>query len=265
MDKGFCKLIGLNEQAIQVCESYSFSQGELLRLYEDLKKDRQLFLQRENEHENPQARLLAMYVNFAFLAKKQYESSLIPMQIFYETFADIALWENEYFNQAGSHGIAETEWLAHHLLMELFRIGSLQFEITQKLPANLPESAKKFKALQVHIPKGADLSSDAVEQSFKMALQFFKTEAVLFLCSSWLLSPELNGLLPQGSRILQFASNFKILSTDSESCQAQERIFGKVCDNPADYPAQTSLQTAAKKHLLSGGKIPSAQGYFIKN
>lgn len=263
MDFGFCSSIGLSAQAAKICESFSFSSQEINSLYADLLNNKDEFLLKANAEKSPRERLLALYVNFALLAKTEYEKRLIPLQIFYDTFADIALWEQEYYSANGSHGIDETSWLANHICLKVFRLGALQFAPAEKLPANLPSCAKGLAAFYVHIPKGANLSQEEVLRSIIMAFDFFKADTAVFLCHSWLLSPVLKQLLPKGSKIIQFASKFNILSTDEDDRQAEERIFGKLCSSPENYLAITSLQIAAKEHLLTGKKIPVAEGYFV--
>ena len=77
----------------------------------------------------------------------------------------------------------------------------------------------------------------------------------MYVCDSWLLEPELRTLLKEGSNILEFQKWFEIVSIDKNCRQAEERIFRKVQDNPADYSEETSLQKAAKRYLMDGGQL----------
>ena len=116
--------------------------------------------------------------------------------------------------------------------------------------------------LNVHIPKGADLDTGAVRQSYVRALDFWGCGSAVLLCESWLLSPQLGELLPQKSRIRSFAKEFSVIAVEESSRQAEERIFGAVKADPRDYPENgTSLQLAARRHLITGGSLPAGFGW----
>lgn len=114
--------------------------------------------------------------------------------------------------------------------------------------------------LNVHIPKGADLSRRS--ESYRHALAFFGVDEAVATCHSWLLSPALKPLLSPASRILAFQSEYTIACLDEKSRQAEERIFGKLQADPALYPATTSLQHHAREALLSGKTLPAACGWL---
>ncbi|MEG2404647.1 MAG: amidohydrolase, partial [Oscillospiraceae bacterium] len=78
-----------------------------------------------------------------------------------------------------------------------------------------------------------------------------------------ILSPAIFNLLSPNSRILSFASCFNVIETDERDRQAEERIFGKVLDNPSQYPCDTSLQAAAREYLMNKNLIPSGIGWQI--
>lgn len=187
----------------------------------------------------------------------------ISSQIYLDTFADIALWAHEYFIATGTPGIGEVLWLMKHLRMEIFRLGSLQFELSSASPAVLPPQADGFTVLNVHIPKGADLSPAAVSSSYQAALQFWQLDCAVIMCHSWLLSPALPQLLPPSSRILSFSRQFSFLEADENDRQAEERIFGGIKANPQQYQENTSLQNAAKAYLLTGKSIPLGAGWQL--
>lgn len=51
----------------------------------------------------------------------------IPEQVTRDTLYDIALWSRHYHSVHGQRGLDELEWLQHHFLGKLFRLGRLEF------------------------------------------------------------------------------------------------------------------------------------------
>lgn len=259
----FCLALGLSEDAAQVCRANSFSQEKVREAYRLLSASPACFFH-TLEGESPQ-RILALYVQFAQLLRPVFPLWGICQGIYLDTFGDIGLWEREYFARYGEHGLDEYPWLSHHVRMELFRLGSLQFQ-TQSGALEPVWQAVPLRpgdlTLHVHIPKGADLSPEAVESSFQSALDFWNRDEAVLLCDSWLLGPELQALLPPASRIRSFASGFTLTGTDASSRQGEERIFGDALADPRSYPsAGTSLQRAARAHLMAGGRLSAGFGW----
>ena len=216
------------------------------------------------EKEDPHLFYLSAYLRLAYRQHDKYVSRGIPDDIFLATFQDIILWADEYREKNGRAGLDRINWLRRHIELRLFRLGELQFEIP-RLPLpdiwdgiDLPSAVPRF----VHIPEGTDLSK--AEDSFRAALDFFHEDSILFLIHSWLLSPEVTGLLPQGSRIRSFSSLFTLCGTEDDR-QAEERIFGSVSDDVSSYPQRTSLAKAARAWLMEGGKLLSGYGYLVRS
>lgn len=104
--------------------------------------------------------------------------------------------------------------------------------------------------INVHVPKGADLSPDRVDEALHQAVDFFSTvfpehQARTFLCYSWLLYPGLRELLPEGSRIAHFAARFQIIGQRQDASEAIRRIYGRRWPKKGEYPQNTRLQRAA--------------------
>ncbi len=108
---------------------------------------------------------LRIYLMLACEAYPMYRERGISDRIYFDTMHDIAIWERECMRKYGVHGLEEVEWIARHLRLDLFCLGSLQFE-----PILLQEESL---ALNVHIQAGADLSREACMDSFRQALEFF--------------------------------------------------------------------------------------------
>lgn len=251
--------IGLSEEAIAQTIRRMPTEREIRDQYALLLSDEDRFFRENDAFPDAAKRYLALYCAFLPLCRESYLARGISETVFIDTFRDIARWEREHFAWTGEHGLSEQEWLCSHLQLRLFALGELQFEPLEHPDMPLPAGLQGLPTFNVHIPKGADL--DKRQGSYDRALSFFGVNRAAAVCSSWLLSPVLAELLPPQSRIREFQREFHVVQIDEMSRQAEERIFGRVSEDPVLYPEQTSLQKAAKARLLRGEKIPSACGY----
>ena len=149
-------------------------------------------------------------------------------------------------------------WTWLHLSRTLFRVGALEYEL------QYPEGA-----VSLHIPSDADLSPESVEESLSRARAFIGRFFPEFagkpmVCESWLLSPALGALLPEGSRILAFQRRFSIERVEENAMDCLEWLFSAQEDTPLmELREDTSLQRSVKKLLLAGGRIGTAWGVLI--
>lgn len=212
----------------------------------------------EKERGLPQ---LARALQLALRTKEKYASLGIPEDVFYDSFQDIAIWTRTYYERAGDQGLGEWGWIQMSLNLKVFRLGRLQFEpnsLEKEIRVGERVYPEGTPVLHVHIPAEAPLDQRSVEDSLCRAIPFFrqyfgKTYDLLH-CHSWLLAPALKELLPENSRILQFQSLFQVYATEDER-QAEERVFGVLCDDPVAYPEDTSLQRRMKAYLAMGNTI----------
>ena len=92
---------------------------------------------------------------------------------------DIKIWINDCRDNLHSVGLNELNWIMHHMNMNIFKIGRLQY---QKMFYYMPNSYKKNgneikfgdKIWNVHICRGEKLNFEACEKSFIMAQEFIK-------------------------------------------------------------------------------------------
>lgn len=261
----FCEKIGLSADAISACTNYKMQDEDYVYFKNLLSVNKEQFVDEIGKLEDAPIFYLAFCVRAAQELLPVYAEKNISETVFYETFADLARWETAHYEKSDTHGISECEWLTNHLTCGIFHLGTIQFQ-PNEIPDEIKEnqSLKNMPCFNLHIPKGADLSPDAIDNSIKKALDFFKCNNAVMLCGSWLLSPALHNFLDENSKILAYNNRFTIYSFDeSEDFQAEERIFDKIDGDYANYPETTSLQKKAKQWLLSGNKIPFANGYFV--
>lgn len=244
----FLDQLNLNDKAKDVILSYSFSHDAAAMAYEAIIKD---------EAFADAKRALASVASAAYeITLPEYRKRGISDDIAIATLSDIARWEEEYERtHEGQPGLSEIRWLKYHLQLQLFALGSLQYQL-------LPEEDGIF-TLNLHIPKDSDISLSSVRSSFEKARRFFRKDKMKIKCFSWLLSDELSSLLDDSSRIKAFSSLFTKVSSDYGRRQAEERIFGHLEDDPENYEAETSLAAKAREYLMKGGKLPITSGFLI--
>lgn len=116
----------------------------------------------------------------------------------------------------------------------------------------------------VHIPRGADLSplgfQSALDENNKTILNVFpafqQQDMIPYSCSSWLLSPDLQDLLPPTSNIIQFQNRFEIIDTEDGLDDFLRFVFDTTDKTPlTELPEKTSLQRALKKRLLKNKTV----------
>jgi len=162
----------------------------------------------------------------------------------------------DHHRHYGTYAFVWGWWFPRQLSFQEFRIGTLEYELIH---------TDRGPSISIHIPGDATLTSDSLRQSYRDARATIARIAPSFaqvdmVCDSWMLSPVLRELLPQGSNILAFQASFDITKVNPESPHATRWIFGRD-DQPLDSLSErTSLQRATKALLLRGGNVGSAVG-----
>lgn len=153
-------------------------------------------------------------------ARAEYAERGIPECILADTLRDLPRWIDNLCARSGGRfrGFSEVHWLRETVVLRLFQLGRLQFQIRTlgEGVAELAGAAAGEPSIGIHIPKGEPLDTARCRQSLAMAPNFFAkyfpdkpvAEARFFECSSWLLCPALSRALPETSRIRAFAALF---------------------------------------------------------
>ena len=253
----FLNGIHLMPEAIDKLENLRITREQYEEVRNCFYADRKEFYRRICQKEEAHILFLYYFCRFACETYERYVARGIEDSVYWDTFYDITLWCENCYRDYGEYGIAEYDWLYRHIEMSLFRFGRLQFEKTFAEPGW--DVAQGREVISIHIPQGENLDRKACLESVRRGRQFWGTEYT-YLCDSWVLEPELQKILKEGSNILQFQKLFDIMSVDKTCRQAEERIFIRLQENPADYPEKTSLQKAARKYLMAGGKLGCGVG-----
>ncbi len=184
-----------------------------------------------------------------------------PEEVWRATMGCFPRFIAEHRRSYGRDGYDRCVWTVRQVECRLFRIGELEYELTEK---------DGQRVIGLHIPSDAVLEPDRLNESVRrarafMAVYFPGMENAEMVCESWLLSPVLTRLLPPEARILRFQSAFDILSVDPGDDNALEWVF-RVAQGQretvriADLPEETGLQRKMKALLLAGEKPGSGTG-----
>lgn len=219
------------------------------RAYEDLKK----YLGEDTGN----IRMLYCQLEAARRNYHSYQQKHISDGIFIETMKCFTRFIEECGRKNGRLFFDRGWWAYRQASMSLFRIGTLEYEFQEHGGEGV---------IAIHIPSNADLSAESVDESLDQADAFFREyypdfKYDKYTCSSWLLSPALNQMLPEESKIMCFQKRFDILEEKREDREFMEWLF-QAPEN-VDYrnlPEKTSLQKKAKRLLLDGGHIGAAYG-----
>ncbi len=161
---------------------------------------------------------LLSYLYFCEKAYSDYINAGIDSEIAINTLKDIVIWCENWTKVYNTLCLYELAWLKHHLKMEIFRLGRLQFTMNDALLDVSKYNLKQGdKVLGIHIPRGEKLSIEDVRVSIEMAQSFFSKHYPeynykAFTCNSWMLDDNLKEYLPNTSNILAFRNLFDCYS-----------------------------------------------------
>lgn len=199
-------------------------------------------------------KLLTVYLSAALLTKDAYAAKGISENVFVDTMKCFTRFVKEHFVTFGVYGFDRGWWVYRQTSLNLFRLGVLEFEM-------------RDGSLSVHIPSDAVMTREALDASYERAKCFFSVYFKDYRynsiqCGTWLLSPALRPLLPEGSRILNFQMDYEITSVNPDAQDFMTWVYKKNYPDYGSLPEDTALQRAIKGRLLAGGKIGNAAGYY---
>ena len=263
--KELTERIRLPKEAAEAVLEFKMSDDEYREWKELFYQDMKKFLTKWKERPDRLPWALAFYLRLSAQVYEKYQEKGISDEIFDRTFYDITIWCKECFRKYGIYGLEEVWWLALSVKMKLFRLGRLQFEPIQ-LKEDMVGRQRTIPAgtevLNVHIPEGEPLDYHACIESLRMAEEFFGGKKQIFVCDSWLLSPNLKEVLPENSNILRFQRMFEVTKVHYAFPQAEQRIFGDILEDKTSYPEDTSLRRNAKAYILAGKDLGIGLGFI---
>ncbi len=121
--------------------------------------------------------------------------------------------------------------------------------------------------IALHIPKGADMSSENLDRIFMDGVGRIKEcypdrNIKCMTCGSWLLSPQLKKIIRPDSKIIAFGDRFVRFPMKDAGMAVFSFVFIGKFPSYNDLPENTSLERALKKVYLDGEYIYSYPGAF---
>ena len=190
----------------------------------------------------------------------------LPEDVWLDTMRCFTRFVGEHYRSTDVYAFDRGFWTTRQINARLFRIGELEYELRE---------TQGERWLALHIPSDTRLTTDRLNDSVARARRFFEAwfpewAGLPMRCTSWLMSPTLKELLPEGSNILRFQQAFDITAVDPESSGAIGWIFQLTGEQAKDaalsaLPENTTLQRRAKALLLSGRQVGAASGTLARD
>lgn len=232
---------------------------------------------------------LKLCLVYAFLpvVKERYEKKGINDKVFFDTMSDIKIWIDDCCENLHKTGLDELNWIMHHMNLNIFKIGRLQYQkffYYRKNTYTKGDYEIKFgdKVWNVHIPRGEKLGLRECEQSFVEAQKFIgeffpEYPDNIFMCNSWLLYPHNEKYMSEKNNILKFAKLFDVIDDREDPASAYRWLFGVRYSNSVmlknkkkngsyglteALPQKSDLQKNAVEYINNGGKL--GDGFGVK-
>lgn len=207
------------------------------------------------------------------ILRRQYVEQNIPMQYYDAVVRNVRGGAEKSFAKNGVATAGVAWWSMAFFKLKMFYIGSLMFKwrpFKETYTVGDVVIEEGTYHIDVHIPGGARLTQEAVHAAYDEAKAFFEArydkKGLIFGCSSWLMSPTLDEMLPPTSNILAFAHEYTILreGLDTTGEKLGHYVFGSADMTNVDaLPEDSSLRRAMKARLKAGQGIGTGFGVIL--
>ena len=218
---------------------------------------------------------LLLFICFSKHLRELYRLRGISDRIWFDSMSDLKwkLWECKAVK--GIWGSFVAGWFPGFFNLTRFALGRLQFEIVEfdgEYEKNGKALKKGDKVINVHIPRTlTPLDKKSRDDAYAQAAEFFKNMTdgapIAFVCSSWLLYPEAEKILPAHSNIRGFMADYDMIRSkvngEGEYGDMWRLFDMDFTGDLNDYPEDSSLRRAYKKFLLDGNRTGSGYGVFF--
>lgn len=203
---------------------------------------------------------LCCQLRCALKAKAEYDRLGIPDEVYIATMGCFSRFVQEHRASFGRYGFDRGFWTVRQVSVKLLRIGALEYELTSREGKSI---------LSLHIPTDCRFVLPLLRASWVQAEALIGRAFPAYAdapgyCSSWLLSPDLAGLLPPESNILAFQRSFSITPVEGTDRSFLQWVYLRSDLALEELPENTSLQRNLKQFLLSGNRFRTGRGWLCE-
>jgi len=193
----------------------------------------------------------------AIRLEKIYSEKGYSMQFFIHNIKDLYYKVLECKKVCGIWGIMNFSWQEGLFNLSRFALGRLQYNYYKNLYDYKDIVKAGDDVLYIHIPSSGPLSPEEVEDSFRMAYDFFGPthgEKIALMSHTWLLYPPMaEEIYPEGSNSRKFYERFDIINSIEDVNDSNIwRVFGKKTCDLSLLPTDTGMQKRLYEYLKSG-------------
>ncbi len=215
-------------------------------------------------HGNYMLPVVAMLSGYSIHKKVIKQRNFSEKQITYqrENIRKTCLNDSKKYHISGIR-FSQMIWGSYFMKGRIIQVGRLQYELKATNFKNLEQYGKKDRDyVYIHIPEGENLLEDEVAQSLKDAKIYIEkyfpeinVSKLSFYTQTWLLSEELDDILPNSSNIMKFKKRFHVVEQVENKEDFLNFVFQANMCEPIDYQQlkeNTSLQKKLKELLIKG-------------
>lgn len=215
---------------------------------------------------------LLLFMMYTKRLRQYYREAGIADSVFLDTVLDLKYKLDECKCVKGVWGSFVAKWFAGFFKLERFALGRLQFEIVA-FGADYELDGIRLtphsRVINVHIPRtGTRLDRESTLDAYRRAAEFYRAAlggGIVFVCSSWLLFPRHKEMLRNGSNLLAFMDDYKLITSGEYENYAEVwRLFDTEYDGDISHlPADSSLRRAYIDLISRGEKTGWGKGAFV--
>ncbi len=209
--------------------------------------------------------LLALYA--CVRLRKMYAEKGYTDEFFAHNMKDLTYKLMECKKLHNIWGTFVFSWFFGFYKMERFCLGRLQYDAHKDLYADYKQWKKGDDVINIHIPSAGPLTPESVQESLKMAYDFFGPnygDSLVFMCHSWLLYPPTAALYPKDSNMRKFYEIFDVIHEQEEPNDYDLwRVFYVNTKDYKTLPRETSLQKSFYDYLNEGKHFGNGCGMIV--
>jgi len=125
--------------------------------------------------------------------------------------------------------------------------------------------------IRLHIPAKVRFDAAAIDESLAEMCQYLEKyfpeiTTRIFCCSSWMMDPQLEGIMGSASNVVKFQQRFRVMPSAFPGSDIFYFVFSRPRGFPEtldDLPQNTSLQRKLVDHYKNGNYIRELEAYFV--